>query len=138
MNKLHPGKELLEYQIKQIVKVLERGIIVNNVLEYKGYYGTVEYSSKDNILCGKVIGIDGLISYEGDSLKTLKADFEEAVDDYLEMCSEKGVEPQKYYKGSFNVRIDPELHQKLVIYSYAHNQSLNSAVETAIRRYVTE
>ena len=38
---------------------------MKNAMEYKGYFGTVEYSEPDNILFGKVIGIDSLISYEG-------------------------------------------------------------------------
>lgn len=55
-------------------------------LEYKGYYGTVEFSEADNIYFGKVIGINGLISFEGDSIQSLQEDFKGAVDDYLEMC----------------------------------------------------
>ena len=66
----------------------------SNVMEYKGYIGTVEFSAKDNILFGKVIGINGLVSYEGDSILSLREDFEAAVDDYLETCEEKGIEPQ--------------------------------------------
>ncbi len=110
---------------------------MNNILEYKDYYGTVEYSADDNILYGKVIGINGLISYEGESVSELKADFEDAVDDYLLMCEENGEEPQKTYKGSFNVRISPALHKSLAIYAAAHNRTLNSTVEQAIREYVS-
>ena len=66
-----------------------------NFLEYKGYLGTVEYSKEDDILHGKVIGIRGLLSYEGNSLENLKKDFYEAVDFYLLHCEENGVEPQK-------------------------------------------
>ena len=54
---------------------------MSNLLEYKDYLGTVEYSSSDKVLYGKVIGINGLVSYEGDSIESLQADFEEAVDD---------------------------------------------------------
>ena len=82
-----------------------------NMLEYKGYCGTVEYSAKDDILFGKVIGVNGLISYEGSSIQSLKADFEAAVDDYLEDCKAEGVEPKEVYKGTINVRIEPELHR---------------------------
>lgn len=57
---------------------------MNNILEYKGYSGTVEYSADDNVLFGKVIGIKSLISYEGQSVDELRADFEYAVDEYLE------------------------------------------------------
>lgn len=106
-------------------------------MEYKGYFGTVEYSESDNILFGKVIGIGSLISYEGRSIDELRGDFESAVDDYLELCSEKGIEPEKTYKGSFNVRISPALHRSLALYSASHNQSLNASVEAAIEHYIS-
>jgi len=109
---------------------------MSNMLGYKGYCGTVEYSAADNILHGKVLGIKGLISYEGNSLQSLKEDFEGAIDDYLESCAVDGTEPQKPYKGSFNVRVSPELHRSLAMYSHAHGQTLNSTVEEAIKRYV--
>lgn len=67
-----------------------------NVMEYKGYTGTVEFSAENNILFGKVTGINGLVSYEGESVSELCKDFESAVDDYLEMCKENGIEPQKF------------------------------------------
>ena len=109
---------------------------MSNVMEYKGYCGTVEYSATDDILFGKVLGIRGLISYEGNSIESLREDFEGAVDDYLEMCAENSEEPQKPYRGNFNVRVSPELHRSLAIYSHSHGQSLNSTVEEAIKRYV--
>ena len=110
---------------------------MSGALEYKGYCGTVEYSMADNILHGKVLGIKGLISYEGDSIKSLRQDFEDAVDDYLEVCAENGTEPQKPYRGSFNVRVAPELHRSLAHYSATRGQTLNSVVEEAIRNYIS-
>ena len=109
---------------------------MNNNLEYKGYIGTVEYSANDGVLCGKVIGINGLISYEGDSIQSLRQDFEEAVDDYLDMCRENNVEPQKTYKGTFNIRISPELHKSLALHAAKKNQSLNATVEKAIEMFI--
>lgn len=111
---------------------------MSNLLEYKDYYGTVEYSGSDKVLYGKVIGINGLVSYEGDSIESLQADFEEAVDDYLEMCKEQDIEPQKTYKGTFNVRISPALHRNLAIFAALHNQSLNATIEDAIEKYVNQ
>lgn len=111
---------------------------ISNTLEYKGYYGTVEYSSKDNVLFGKVIGVKSLISYEGESIKSLKEDFECAINDYLEECDKRNIEPEKTYKGSFNIRISPELHKNLVLFSYAHNQSLNATIEEALEKFVQD
>lgn len=109
---------------------------MSNVLEYKGYYGTVEFSATDNVLYGKVMGVNSLISFEGDSIQSLREDFEGAIDDYLEMCDEKGIEPEKSYRGNFNVRVSSELHKSLALYSASHGQSLNSTVEEAIRHFL--
>ena len=109
-----------------------------NLLEYKGYYGTVEFSANDNLLFGKVLGVKSLISYEGESVESLQKDFEEAVDDYLDLCKEKGLEPEKTYKGNFNVRISPKLHKQLDHYSASHEQSLNATVEEAIEYYISK
>lgn len=44
---------------------------MNNLLEYKDYLGTVEYSSSDKLLYGQVLGINGLVSYEGNRNKSM-------------------------------------------------------------------
>ena len=107
---------------------------MNNTMEYKGYLGSVEFSEKDTLFYGKVLGIRALISYEGENAADLIADFHGAVDDYLELCAQSGTEPEKAYKGSFNVRISPELHKQAVIAAMSHNMSLNSFVETSIQQ----
>jgi predicted HicB family RNase H-like nuclease len=61
---------------------------MNELLEYKGYHGSVEYSAADNCLFGKVIGIRSLISYEGESVEELKRDFMDGIDDYIASCED--------------------------------------------------
>ena len=109
---------------------------MNNILEYKGYYGTVEFSVADNVHFGKVMGIRGLILYEGNNEKELQEDFEGAIDDYLEMCKENGRKPQKPYIGNLKVKVPPELHKTLAVYSASHGKSLDSTVEEAIRYFL--
>ncbi len=106
---------------------------MNNIMEYKGYSGTVEYSSEDNVLFGKVIGIKSLISYEGQSVDELRSDFEDAVNEYLEICNEKGIEPEKIYKGCINVRIDPLLHKQAYLIAQSKHISLNQFIEMSVR-----
>ena len=107
---------------------------MNNTMEYKGYVGSVEFSEEDALFYGKVLGIRALISYEGTNAAEPVADFHGAVDDNLEVCAQSGTEPEKAYKGSFNVRISPELHKQAVIAAMSHNMSLNSFVETSIQQ----
>jgi len=109
---------------------------MSDLFEHKDYNGTIEYSAADNVMFGKVLGIRNLLSYEGNSLESLRLDFEDVVDDYLETCAEEGIEPEKPYKGNFNVRVTPELHRSLAVYAVSHGQSLNSTVEEAIKRHV--
>lgn len=111
---------------------------MSDILTYKDYAGTVEYSAADSCLFGKVVGIRSLISYEGLSLNELKADFQAAVDDYLADCQSNKISPEKAYKGTFNVRIRPELHQKASIYAITHGKTLNSLVEEAIQNQVEQ
>jgi len=108
----------------------------SNHLQYKEYTGTIEFSEEDGVFHGKVIGIKSLISFEGDSVSKLTADFQNAVDEYLDFCTENGTTPEKQYKGSFNVRIAPQLHRQLAHYSSSNKRSLNSIVEEAIRSYI--
>ncbi len=97
----------------------------NNAMTYKDYVGSVEYSQDDECLFGRILGINDLITFEGESVKELRQAFEEAVEDYLLHCQEVGKEPQKTYSGKFLLRIDPCLHAKLATKAQIHNMSLN-------------
>lgn len=109
---------------------------MNNTMEYKGYLGSVEFSEEDALFYGKVLGIRALVSYEGNNAQELIADFHGAVDDYLELCAQRGKEPERAYKGSFNVRISPELHKQAVVAAMSRNMTLNSFVESSIAQAV--
>ena len=106
---------------------------MNNLIEYKGYVGSVEFSEEDGLFFGKVQGIRSLISYEGTNAAELVADFHGAVDDYLAFCEEEGTSPETAYKGSLNVRFkNKETHRRAAIYAITHQQSLNSFIEEAV------
>ncbi|MCF8360890.1 MAG: type II toxin-antitoxin system HicB family antitoxin [Prolixibacteraceae bacterium] len=105
-------------------------------LEYKGYTGSIEYSKDDDLLYGKVLGIKGLISYEGITGKELEDDFKEAINAYLYDCKNEGIKPEKPFKGSFNVRVSPALHQKAALLAMKYKTSLNNFVAESIRERV--
>jgi len=101
------------------------------VLNHKGYTGTIDFSLKDNILFGKIIGIDDLVSYEAENLSQLKKAFKEAVEDYLDNCKEIGKNPDKTFSGTFNVRTSNQLHKKLSFLASSRNMKLNEVVNVA-------
>lgn len=81
---------------------------------------------------GKVMGIRSLISYEGESAQELLNDFHSAVDDYLEICKAEGQEPEVAFKGSFNIRLSPEIHKRIFVYSASHQMSMNYYIEEVL------
>ena len=107
-----------------------------NTIEYKGYIGIIEYSSEDKCFFGKLEMIDDLVTFEATTALELEDNFHLVVDDYLETCKALGREPQKVYKGVFNVRIEPELHKKVYQEALKAGVSLNSFVRLALSRSV--
>jgi predicted HicB family RNase H-like nuclease len=105
---------------------------MKDMLKYKGYYGSIHYNNDDRIFYGKIEFIRALVSFEGKDADSLVESFEEAVNGYLELCEEQGLEPEKPFKGSFNVRISPELHQRAAIAASQGGVSLNRFVAEAL------
>ncbi len=101
---------------------------MKNVLEYKNYIGSVNYCSEDSVFYGKMEGINDVVLFEGESVSELKKGFEDAVTDYLETCKEIGKEPNKIYKGVFNVRISKKVHKEISIIALKKGIKLNELV----------
>ncbi|MCE7911447.1 MAG: type II toxin-antitoxin system HicB family antitoxin [Candidatus Brocadia sp. AMX3] len=107
---------------------------MRDVLTYKGFVGTVHFSAKDKVFHGKIEGIDDLVTFEGHSVEELIRAFHEEVDDYRKLCKEMGKEVMRSYKGSFNVRIPPEMHRRVVETAIKKGLSLNQLIQKAIEK----
>ena len=105
-------------------------------LEYKGYYGSIEYSKEDNCLFGEVLGLnkETFISYEGNTAEELYNDFKEGIEHYLDFCQRKGIKPKKSYNGVLNIRIPSEIHSRIATYAENHGTSINSFIRDSIER----
>ncbi|MBQ8281038.1 MAG: type II toxin-antitoxin system HicB family antitoxin [Lachnospiraceae bacterium] len=108
-----------------------------DVLEYKGYHTKIEFDAEGLVLRGKIEGINDFVDFECENLCDVEKEFHAAVDSYLEFCEEVGKQPEKEYKGTFNVRISPELHKRLAIEALKNGDTLNASVEKAIIAYVS-
>jgi predicted HicB family RNase H-like nuclease len=111
---------------------------MTDTMTYKGYLGSVHYSDEDRVLYGKVEYIRSLISYEGTDIDTLRRAFEEAVDDYLDLCKKEGRTPEQPFSGTFNVRTGADLHRRAVLLAKARGTTLNRVVSEALRRYLQQ
>ena len=105
---------------------------MNDILKYKNYYAEIYFIGADEVFYGKIAGINDLVTFEATSVKEMKKAFQEAVEDYIATCKELGKEPEKTYKGSFNVRIPSELHRQAAQHAILHKMTLNDFVSHAI------
>ena len=96
------------------------------------------YNDDDKVFYGKLEFIRALVSYEGTDIVSLRKAFEEAVDDYLEFCKEQGRQPEKPFKGTFNIRLDPDLHKRLVTNAMNEGKTLNAFVKDVLQKAVSE
>jgi len=107
-----------------------------DILKYKDYEGTAELDMTRGVCRGKILFIKDLVTYEADTPSNLQNEFEAAVNDYLETCSELGREPQKPLKGQFNVRVPPNYHKAAILRALKDSVTLNDVVVSALGAYL--
>jgi predicted HicB family RNase H-like nuclease len=110
---------------------------MSETLQYKGYDGSVEFSAEDRVLHGVLLGIRDAVVYEGVDVDSLESNFRAAVDEYLAFCAAEGKTPDQPFKGSFNIRVGPELHKRAALFAEAHKQKLNTVVSKALEEFLT-
>lgn len=95
------------------------------MLNYKGYTGQVSYDDEARIFHGEVLDTRDVITFQGRSVEEIEQAFRESVDDYLEICRERGEQPDKPFSGKFVLRMTPQLHHKLFLKASRSGKSLN-------------
>jgi len=109
-----------------------------NYLKYKKYVGTVQFDADDRVFHGHVLGINDIITFEGASVTELEEDFKNAIEDYFETCRKIDKVPEKPFKGAFNLRLDPSLHELLVVGALSQGKTLNAFVKDVLQKAVAE
>jgi len=105
-----------------------------NTMTYKGYTARVEYDERDNIFVGRILGIRSIVSFHGETVAELRAEFEHAVKDYLAECKQQGIQPEKPASGKLLLRVPPEVHGRALIAAQAAGKSLNQWATEALQQ----
>ena len=104
-------------------------------LEYKGYFGSIEYSEGDNCFYGKIVGMErDCVTYEGESAGELVKDFRGAIDMYLEHCQRKGIEPEKSHKSVLSIRIPSKIQSMVALYAENHGTNIDAFICDTIEK----
>lgn len=111
---------------------------MKEMMKHKDYYGSIHYDESEPVFYGKLEFIKSLISYEADTAMGIRSAFEEAVDDYLQMCEDENLDVEKPFKGTFNVRVGERLHQQAVDHAASQGLSLNDYVRMSIEHQLQQ
>jgi predicted HicB family RNase H-like nuclease len=96
-----------------------------NTMSYKGYSARIEFDDRDNIFVGRILGVRSIISFHGKTVAVLRAEFQSAVNDYLNECKADGVTPEKPASGKLLLRVPPEVHGRALVAAQVAGKSLN-------------
>lgn len=107
-----------------------------NTMSHKGYTARIEYDERDNIFVGRILGIRSMISFHGEAVQQLRAQFEHAVEDYLADCKEAGIAPEKPASGKLLLRVPPEIHGRALVAAQVSGKSLNQWATEVLQRAV--
>jgi predicted HicB family RNase H-like nuclease len=112
--------------------------MAKNRLIHKGFTGSFEVSLEDECLVGRVLFIDDIITFEGDTVPAITAEFQAAVDRYLLHCEASGKPANKPFSGTFNVRVGADLHRAIVVAANEAAINLNEFVTQAVLAAVNQ
>jgi len=105
---------------------------MTNAMRYKGYTASMVFDAEDKIIVGRVLDIDDIISFHGDSVKEFEINFHASVDHYLAASKALGSEPEKPASGKLMLRIAPEVHAAALKAAARSGTSLNKWAEKAL------
>lgn len=101
-----------------------------------GYQAKIEYDAELDQFRGEILGLNGGADFYGKNPKELRSEFKKSLRIFLEVCAEKGIEPRRNFSGKFNLRISPELHERLAIVAQAEGKSINLVAQEALQKRV--
>ena len=107
-----------------------------NVMTVEGYHAKIEYDEELDLFRGEILGLNGGADFYGKNPKELRIEFKKSLQVFLEVCQEKGLEPRRNFSGKFNLRISPELHERLAIEAQAQGKSINTLAQEALQERV--
>ncbi len=111
---------------------------MNNIMILDNYHAKIEYDADTDMFRGEILGLNGGADFYGRTPDELRAEFRNSLKVFLEVCREKGIEPRRNYSGKFNLRIPPELHERLAIVAETEGKSLSSLAREALDSFVQQ
>ncbi len=94
---------------------------------YKKYTAQFTVDLDSDVIHGRVLEINDVLSFEGKTVDEAKKEFHKAIDDYLDFCQRKGIEPEKPFSGKFLFRTKtPDDHRRIYLAASKTGKTINA------------
>jgi predicted HicB family RNase H-like nuclease len=104
------------------------------MMTYKGYSANIEVDLDAEILFGRVLDINDVVTFKAQTIEEARQEFQKSIDDYLEFCQELGHEPDKPFSGKLPFRTTPEHHRKIFIAAKKAGKSINTWMDEVLTK----
>ena len=105
---------------------------MSNTMNYRGYTASMAFDTDDKIIVGRVVDIDDIITFHGDSVGEFEVAFHAVIDDYIAACKQTGTAPEKPASGKLMLRVAPTVHAAALKAAARSGVSLNKWAEKAL------
>lgn len=105
---------------------------MTNTMTYRGYVASMSFDADDKIIVGRVLDVDDIITFHGESVAEFEASFHAVVDDYIAACESLGGTPEKPASGKLMLRVSPSVHAAALKAAARSGTSLNKWAEEAL------
>lgn len=108
------------------------------MLHYKDYVASVYLDETEEVLMGKVEGINDSITFDGKDLRELKQEFAKAVESYIDLCKKIGKQPEKKCSGRISYRTDEQTHRQLANCAESYGISVNAYMDMVLKERIDQ
>jgi predicted HicB family RNase H-like nuclease len=106
-------------------------------MKIRGYQAVIGYDEEIDMFRGEFVGLNGGADFYATDIASLRKEGEISLRVFLDACRERGIEPTKHFSGKFNLRVPPDLHERLAVQAAAHGKSINAWVLDLLKDQLT-
>jgi predicted HicB family RNase H-like nuclease len=97
-----------------------------SIMEIDGYKAVIKYDPEIGLFRGEFLGLNGGADFYASSVEGLRKEGKKSLKVFLKMCAEDGVNPRRKFSGRFNLRISPDLHERIAALADTSGKSINT------------
>ena len=109
---------------------------MQNVMKFGKYEAVISFDPETETFRGEFVGLNGGADFYADSIKALRKQGNISLRVFLDYAKEKGIPALKQPSGKLTLRLDPEMHHKLVTLAKAKHTSLNQVIVESLEAAV--